>query len=183
MQIRTTMTVRDTSGTCEMTLFDSQLSKLCNRSIIWLNSRAQSCADPYDVPAEVNGVLNQSFVWIAKKKVTLMSQRTTVYTHTVVDATDDLEVTKKITTKLSKKGDPIDLDNDSDEYNTPRTFKVKNNVMHDGTLSTSGSSKHREKANSGKRKSDYADVIGDDTPTSKASTGVGALKIPKMERL
>ncbi|XP_071741040.1 uncharacterized protein [Rutidosis leptorrhynchoides] len=80
----------------------------------------KSCVDPFDIPPEVNGIRDQTFVWLAKIKDFNVKNNYMVYT--VVDATDDANVINEIATKLSKKGHSIDLDNDESDFKTPKAF-------------------------------------------------------------
>ncbi|XP_071714560.1 uncharacterized protein [Rutidosis leptorrhynchoides] len=180
-RIRTTMTIKDQTDECQLILFDSQLSKIVNRSSTWLNATAQACVDPFDVPHVLNEVLNKSFVFLAKK--THFNVQNNYNAYTVLDATDELVVLDEVQKKLSAMGLPLEVINVEAEYETPKQSKTEGTFRNTNDFSSSSQSNGGDTSDGKRKMFETPDGNDEDTPTGGTSAGIGALKIPKMESL
>ncbi|XP_071714848.1 uncharacterized protein [Rutidosis leptorrhynchoides] len=179
-RIRTSITIKDDTGACDIILFDNHLAKLVKRSATWLNTRAGSCVNPVDVPAELNDVVKQTFLFLVRKST--FNEKLNYKSYTVMDATDDVDIMDEV----SRKGNKPDVDNynatqQDEKFETPKPFKAL--LAHSGG-SASGSECNTGESSDGKRKAATVDEVGnEETPTGGTAAGISALKIPKMEPL
>ncbi|XP_071704335.1 uncharacterized protein [Rutidosis leptorrhynchoides] len=175
-KVRMNISVVDKTGKLKITLFESQLSTMINKSVNWLNVAAVKVVDTTRYIDELWELIGKKFVWIIKvTDYNVLEDNYTFYT--VEDSSDDPDILNS--TKAAMKDDYADfkLRNQPTEEATPvdkGKGKEKQQIVDEGNLSTG----------SGKRKSDCStEKENVETPTTSTASGIASLKIPRMDEL
>ncbi|XP_071694165.1 uncharacterized protein [Rutidosis leptorrhynchoides] len=135
-RIRLTLRLGDKSSNCYCVLFDGQLATMLNKSVNWLNKRANSCEDPSDFPNEIQQLQNKKFAFMFN-----MTSKNLEYISsgfTVSDVTDEDDVMKAIEEKMKVKESEYELIDSTPLISTPVTFKVPK-VEPDSSSEVTGS--------------------------------------------
>ncbi|XP_071687463.1 uncharacterized protein [Rutidosis leptorrhynchoides] len=118
-RIRVTIEVEDTSGSCSLVVFDTQLSKMMKKSVNWLKMLAECSVDAHVIPNELKELLYKPFVWMIR--ITDFNLKYNYPGYTVDNVTDDMEVFEAIDTKL-KSGATVHTNASTSADITPVKF-------------------------------------------------------------